>query len=247
MQDLIDEGTHVATRSLLNGLRLVRRKRADQHFLLNRQGRTYFLFQNGEEIASGGSRKKFFKFFDSVVRAAVAELAVDRVFVHAGVVGWKGKAIVMPADSFKGKSTLTAELVRRGAEYFSDDFALFDCNGLVHAYPRPFAMRTTDGKFREYQITVESLGGAYGLDPLPVGLVLFTEYRAGAAWDPKILTPGGALLEMIPYALTFRHRPKFSLLVLNSVLSHAIIATSPRGSAEDFAEVILNFVDKGVN
>ena len=38
--------------------------------------------------------------FESVARLSVAELAPRRVFVHAGVVGWKGRAIVVPGPTF---------------------------------------------------------------------------------------------------------------------------------------------------
>ncbi len=51
-------------------------------------------------------------------------------------------------------------------------------------------MRTLEGGFKEYELSVESLGGIYGLDPVPVGLVLFTEYKSGAKWNPKIFTAG---------------------------------------------------------
>jgi len=54
-------------------------------------------------------------------------------------------------------------------------------------------------------------------------------------------------LEMIPFTLTFRQQPELSLRVLNNIASRAIIASSPRGNAIDFADVILNFVDKTVN
>ena len=36
----------------------------------------------------------------------VAERATDYLFVHAGVVAWEGRAIVMPGASFAGKTTL---------------------------------------------------------------------------------------------------------------------------------------------
>jgi hypothetical protein len=77
--------------------------------------------------------------------------------------------------------------------------------------------------------------------------VLFTEYVPEARWKPKLLTPGNGALEMIPYTLTFRNRPESSLAVLNKIARHAIIASSPRGNAVEFAPVILNFVDKNAN
>ncbi len=131
LQNMIDEADIVARRSLLGSLRAIRTSKVDFLFELIRTGSRYVMKQNGEEIASGRSRRKFFKFFDSMIRASVGERSVDRVFLHAGVVGWKGRAILLPADSFKGKSTIVSELVRQGASYYSDDFAVLDKQGLA--------------------------------------------------------------------------------------------------------------------
>src|SRR5512132_3614681 len=82
-----------------------------------------------------------FETLESDLRLFVAELARHRVFVHAGVVGWKGKAIVMPGRSFSGKSTLVAELVKAGATYYSDEYAVFDSRGRVHPFLKPLEIR----------------------------------------------------------------------------------------------------------
>ncbi len=245
VQEMIDEGEKTARSAMLNLLRPADNKKADQVFELRRNKTTYALYHNGEGIGSSRGRKKFFKFFDGILRIIVGENAVDRVFIHAGAVGWKGKGIVLPADSYKGKSSLVAELVRQGAEYYSDDFAIFDKNGLLHPFPRNISMRTDD--YRPYDLSVKSLGGVVATKPMPVGLVLFTEYEQGEKWKPDILTPGQGVLEMIPYVLPLRRDPKFSMRVLNSIASRAIIAVTRRGAAKEFAELLLNFVDKNVN
>ena len=46
----------------------------------------------------------------------VAERAPDHLFVHAGVVGWEGRAIVMPGASFAGKTTLVQRMARGGCD-----------------------------------------------------------------------------------------------------------------------------------
>jgi hypothetical protein len=59
--------------------------------------------------------------FEPAFRQVVASLAPRRIFVHAGVVGWKGRAILFPGKTLSGKTTMVAELVRAGASYFSDE------------------------------------------------------------------------------------------------------------------------------
>ena len=78
---------------------------------------------------------------ESTMRFQVALSSEQRLFIHAGVVGWRGRAIVIPGASFSGKTSLVAALVRAGATYYSDEFAVFDSHGLVHPYLKPLNMR----------------------------------------------------------------------------------------------------------
>lgn len=247
--DVVKRAREVATRSLLGDLRTLRTKTVDHVFELPRTKSGIYKMLLDGEVVSGASRSatKFFKFFDAMVRVTVGEYAVDRVFLHAGVVSWRGKGIIMPADSFQGKTTLTAELVKQGAAYVSDEFAVLDAEGRVHPFARPLSMRLDDEGKTPYERTAEELGGTYATEPVPVGTVLLTGYTPGARWRPRILTPGEGVLKMMPYTLSLRYKPNFSLKVLNSVASRAIIASSRRDTAENFAKTFLNFVDKHVN
>src|SRR5262249_48159665 len=75
------------------------------------------------------------------IQLYLAESARGRLFVHAGVVGWRDRAIVLPGHSFSGKTTLVATLVRAGATYYSDEYAVFDRQGKVYPYARPLSLR----------------------------------------------------------------------------------------------------------
>ncbi|HBY94397.1 MAG TPA: hypothetical protein DEP84_10620, partial [Chloroflexi bacterium] len=112
-----------------------------------------------------------FDTFESDVQLSVAESAPDRLFVHAGVIGWGGRAIVTPGRSLSGKTTLVAEFVRAGATYYSDEYAVLDRRGYVHPYPRPLAIREA-ATAKPKKWPVEALGGTAGVVPLPVGLVV---------------------------------------------------------------------------
>jgi len=244
--DFIAQAEAVARHSLLSNLRTVPNNRIpDQIIELTRsKSGNYRFVHNGKYLASGRSRKKLFKFFDTIIRVSVGESAKKLLFIHAGVVGWKGRAIVMPGDSFTGKSTLVAALVKNGAEYYSDDFAIVDSKGFVRAFPRAISMRTDDGNFVPYELDMDQIGGVVGEERIPIRLVLFTEFASGRRWNPRILTPGQGVLELIPFVLSFKPQPEFSLKVLNKVADNAIIASSPRGNADRFVKTLLSFIDK---
>lgn len=244
--DILARAKSVAIESLLLNVKTITRvKKFDQviELTVSKSG-TYTFKQNGTYLASGRSRKKMLKFFDTIIRICVGESAKDLVFIHAGIVGWKGRAILIPGDSFTGKSTLVAALVKNGADYYSDDFAILDENGRVRPFPRPISMRTDDGNFVPYQLPIEVLGGSIGHKHIPIGMVLLTKYEAGKRWKPKFLTQGQGILELIPFALSFKPQPEFALKVLNKVTDNAIIASSPRGNASRFAKTLLGFFDK---
>ncbi len=243
-QAIVDEAASVARRSLLNDLRTIR-THCDHTFELNRSASGYLsLIRDGERLSTGRSRRKFFKLFDAVVRVTVAESAPDRVFVHAGVVGWHGKAILMPADSFQGKSTLVAELVRLGAEYYSDDFAVLDPKGRVHPFARPVSMRTDDGRYQAFELGLSDLGGRAGRSPIQVGLVLFTSYDPDQkSWRPRRVSKGRALIDLLQFSLPLRRRPEMSLRVLGEVVKSSVVVSGTRGDAGEFARRLLKYAE----
>lgn len=248
-QVMVDRAAAVARRSMIENLVPYSGKKLDVVFELARScsGRLKMI-QNGRRITSGGrSLTRFFKYFDSMFRIAIGEQAPEHVFIHAGVVGWRGKAILLPADSYQGKSTLVAELVRQGAEYYSDEYAIVDRDGLVHPFPRPISMRSDDGLHQTFELDMDDLQGTVGIRPLPVGLVLITGYKPTGRWLPKMLTPGNGVMQMIPFTLSITHRPEMAFPVLNRIARRATILSSPRGNAKQFAKILLDFVSKHEN
>lgn len=240
--ELLREAERTARKALLERLTVLESKVAEHTFAFKcDEAGTLSLFVNGKDFGSddSGSRKRFFKFFNSMLRIVVAEHAIDYVFIHAGVVGWKGKAIVLPANSFQGKTTLVAELVKNGADYFSDEYAVLDADGLVHPFPRDLSVR--DEMFQEEEVSALSLGGKIGSSAIPVGAVVLTGYDENAEWKPERLTVGQGIMEIIPHTIPRIFNTAFSLKVLNTAVSDAIILKSPRGDARQFASELLSF------
>src|SRR5260370_14478151 len=184
-----------------------------------------------------------FETFESDLRLFVAELARRRVFVHAGVVGWNGTPMVVPGRSFSGKSSLVAELVRAGATYYSDEYAVFDSRGRVHPFPKPLEMREA-GDVRQSKIAVETLGGRTGTRPLPVGLVVMTQFREGAQWRPRRLSAGKGVLELLSNTVSARREPEKAMVALQHVVARAQIVKSARRESRHIVQSILNRLEE---
>jgi hypothetical protein len=177
---------------------------------------------------------------ESEIRQSVAAGALRRTFVHAGVVGWRGRAIVIPGRSRSGKTTLVAELVKAGAQYLSDEFAVLDARGRVHPFAKPLSIRGPGGcDVHARSRRVEDLGGTCGTRALPVGLVVLAEHRPGASWSPERLTPGRAVLEMLAHTVPARLRPDASLLALERAVAGATVLKGERGEAGELATLLL--------
>jgi hypothetical protein len=170
------------------------------------------------------------------LRQVVAAHARHRVFVHAGVVAWQGQAILLPGRSCSGKTTLVRELVRAGAVYYSDDFAVLDAGGRVHPFAKPLSIRDGD---QTRKCSVEELGGVGGNRPLTVSAVIFTQHRPGAHWRPARRTAAMGLLALLDHAVPVRRRPRSTLAALEKLVRRAVILKGPRGEAEETARMLL--------
>lgn len=169
---------------------------------------------------------------ESCLHFTVALGARRSLFVHAGVVAWRGRAIVIPGRSRSGKTSLVEALVRAGATYYSDEFAVFDAAGRVHPYHRPLHIRNQRGEAWK-RCRVEELGGRAGTKPLPVGLVVVTKYKPGARWRPRSITAGEALLRLLDNTVLARAQPQLALATLQRAVPSALALKGNRGEAQD--------------
>ena len=176
--------------------------------------------------------------FDGSFALTVATLARRRVFVHAGAVAWKGRAIVIPAPSMSGKSTLVKELVRAGATYLSDKFAILDYAGRVHPYLKPLSLRESPHA-RQVDVPVESIGGTAATQPVPLGLVIDTAFEHGARWRPRSMSRGEGVLALLSNCPAGRISPQRVLRAMDVAARAAHFITSPRGEAAHVARTML--------
>lgn len=168
--------------------------------------------------------------FETQFHAAVAQLS-PRVFIHAGVVGWNGQALVIPGSTLSGKTTLVRALVEAGAEYYSDEFAVLDANGFVYPYLKALGVRSP-GNVEQSRLPLEDLNGGIGHQPIPLGALLFSEYQHGARGEFRRVTAGQALLGLLKYAVTAQSRPAETMAALRLAASNARSFRVLRGDAD---------------
>jgi hypothetical protein len=156
----------------------------------------------GRLLARGLTHPQALDVLESELQLSVARLARPEVFVHAGVVAVKGRAILVPGRSGAGKTTLVRALVAAGATYYSDEYAVLDGQGRVHPYARRPSVRVRQGRKERHPVP-----RGRGRGPVPVGLVVETRYRAGARWSPVALSAGERVLALLANTVPARDRP----------------------------------------
>jgi hypothetical protein len=161
------------------------------------------------------------------------------VLVHAGVVGSAGLAIVIPGRSMSGKSTLVAALLRRGALYYSDEYAVLDEHGHVRPFPRPLRMRVGGGG-RLLQ-PAEAFGAQIGRSPLPVALIICARHAPRAGVVLRRLSPTQSVLELVSHTAAIRLDPDRVLARLGRVAAGAATLAGTRGDADAFADMVMQY------
>ncbi len=147
--------------------------------------------------------------------------------VHAEVVGTPGGCIVMPGPAGSGKSTLTAELVHAGFDYYSDELALLREDTLdVSPFPLAYCVKESGidalaslfPALRALPLHLRADGRRVAYLPPPEGSVprpldrrraraiIYPEFNATATtrWHP--LTKSESLRQLLAQCLIVRRR-----------------------------------------
>lgn len=174
-----------------------------------------------------------------LIDVQVALQAPHHVFVHAGVIAWQGRGLLIPGRSRSGKTTLVKALVDAGAVYYSDEYAALDEAGRVLPWPRPLNIRQTHNG-PGIPTAIEDIGGKAGTVRLPVGWIIDTAYKPEAKWQPEILSPVQSALCLLDNTLIARIEPRRALPVLRMAAMGGLGLRSPRGEAKTVADQLLS-------
>jgi hypothetical protein len=175
---------------------------------------------------------------DQIIHLKIAELSPDAVFLHAGVVVWHDKAILIPGRSMSGKSTLTRELTNAGATYYSDEFAPVLPNGHVLPYPKPLSVRKPGGD--PAQMDARSLGWRENLPAVPVVTIAAVHYDPQAASSSvREISKADAVVAMLDNTVPVMRTPERCLSTVATAVRNARCLGGRRSGAAEFAGALL--------
>jgi hypothetical protein len=205
-------------------------------------GRTsYRLLRHGAVIMRAHRIERVVDRLRREVDETVALRARDGLFVHAGVVGWRGSAILVPGRSMSGKSNLVDALVRCGATYYSDEFGVLNEDAMVRPYARAPVIRADSAAAPSASREVAEERRAE--QPLPVALVVSALYRAGAVWNPTEVRGARAVLPIIDNTVLARSESARLLRLCKTIARKVVTLEGVRGEATATAPLILAYLD----
>ena len=207
------------------------------------EGRPLFLVsEDGARLFASSDVRAAARALESCVHLQVAALTDQAVFVHAGVVAWHGQALILPGPSHSGKSSLVASLLAAGGTYYSDEYAVIDLEGRIHAFPRPLRLRDAIEPKLSAGPTAATLN-CEALEPLQPAWIMNLRYRPNGVWDPRELTHGQTLLALLENTVAVRRQSELTLRTLGLAVESTIGWQSERGGADDTTREIVRLMD----
>jgi hypothetical protein len=171
--------------------------------------------------------------------------APGMTFIHAGVVAFGDRAVILPGRPGAGKTTLVAALLAAGARYGSDEFAVVASDGRVHSYARPLSVKRA-GDFAQ-QVPAQSFGAEVIAEPLEASVVAFLEYASTSEFAIRPVSHGAAVLRLLTHCLGARVRPHETLAPLRALTSRAECVAGQRGDSADAAQRLLDVFETRIS
>jgi len=177
------------------------------------------------------------RFLDEAVIQRLTSLRA----VHSGTVLLGGRALLLPGSTHAGKSSLVAELLRRGATYFSDEYALIDSDGRVHPYPRPLLLR--NGSPEQFPVLPGEFNAPVGRASAPIGWIMALRYEPASAWNIAMIPQGEAVLTLLRNTPHILAESPDLVGVFQRAVAEAACYTGRRTEAVHAADEILRMVE----
>lgn len=198
---------------------------------------THQLYRDDECILRTPDTGTLLSVLQSDAEWQVAMRAEGYTFAHAGAVAVSDSAIVLPGASGAGKSTLVTKLLARGCQYYSDEYAVLDQVGRLHAFPCALKLKVGPRGIRS--VDPQVLGASCGQKPRPVRMLAFPTYVPGQHVCIEDLSPSQGALYLLQHIPSARLRPATALKAAATTASAATCLRILHGDSDAAAESLL--------
>jgi hypothetical protein len=208
----------------------------DLHIRLQHEDGVCRLFVDHVEAASASHPRELLRKTIDCLDTGLVPRLKGLFAVHAGAVLIDGRALLFPGASHSGKSSLVHEFLRRGVACFSDEYALVDPQGLIHAYPRVLLVR--NGGRDQSPVLQASIVS----EPAPVGWIFSVQYDSAGSWRIAQVPQSMALLSLLqntPHKM--EERPEMAS-AFHRAVNAAVCYAGRRGEVADAVDCILKLV-----
>lgn len=194
-------------------------------------GDAWLLSIDGRPVLRSCDRAVVARALEDALHVAVAACSKRYVFVRAGVVRHGDRVILLPGAPGVGTTALVDALIRSGALYFSDTFAILDAEGGVHPYPVPLdACRSR----------------AAGPQPPPaagpcdIGVIACLRYGGQHSWHVAEASREDTARALVAHTLFAHQAPERTLRALAAAFTKdAASLSGERGEADEAARRLL--------
>jgi hypothetical protein len=172
-------------------------------------------------------------------RMLIAQNARGSLFVSAGVVAARDRAIVITGLDQIARTALVTALVRAGATYLSGEYAPISMQtGAVVPFANLLPFRAEADQVATEQ-PIEALGGVAEDRRLPIGMVIAATYRPGRPYRQRALSQGQAMLHLMASTVVARRRPAEAFDTFGTALAGASALEVAYGDPDEAAARIM--------
>lgn len=168
---------------------------------------SYSVYRGSMLVGTSETMGYLLYIFEKDLTIELQKIRSDLYFLHAAVLEWEGKGIVLVAPSGTGKSTTTWALTNNGFRYLSDELAPIDLNEMtVYGYPRALGLKQKPPTYSLPSKLIETESSIH----LPVS-VLRTDFIPGPIPISALFILGdheqaeGSIVERAPTGAAAQH------------------------------------------
>jgi hypothetical protein len=233
-------------RRALGGLEVPTGRDGFTSFELRPESEHVALLRDGERVSVTASLEAAVRSLEGeIVRSLVAG-RTDLLWLHAGAVGSRGRAVLVVGVPSRGKSTLVAGLHRRGWSYLSDEFVAVDPRTFeALAFPRTPVIRTptrellTEEEARRMsrtEVVLDRRRVQHGR--LQIGAIVFPHYVRGVSARLEAKGAAGAVVSLLENARSFGRNGEHDILTAVRLVREVFQVSLPFGQPEAAVELV---------